>query len=62
MRIRKVLNRKIREQRDGVNIAGDINATIVGNIEEPGVSVSSVSSTNRIVQRTVPNHPKEVKK
>ena len=52
MRIRRVVQKRILQQSDGVNIAGTINAAISANINEPG-SVSEVRTrtSNRIVQR-----------
>jgi hypothetical protein len=52
MRVRKVVQKRIRHEADGVNLAGDINAAFAANISEPG-SQSHVrsSSRNRIVQR-----------
>jgi hypothetical protein len=50
MDVRKVVNRRIRHSRDGVDVVGDINAVIAANVNEPGGS-SHVSSKQRIVQR-----------
>jgi hypothetical protein len=52
MRIRRVVQKRIQEQSDGVNIAGMINAAVSANINEPG-SVTEVRTrtSNRIVQR-----------
>ncbi|TMF89466.1 MAG: hypothetical protein E6I08_04635 [Chloroflexi bacterium] len=52
MRIRKVIDRKIRSQREGLNVAGDIQGVIAANINEPGTTVVSSTSHNRIVQRS----------
>ncbi len=51
MRIRKVINEPIDVERDGVNIAGGVNAVVAANVNEPG-STTSVSSRQRIVQRS----------
>jgi hypothetical protein len=52
MNLRKVIHRRIRSARKGVNAAGDVNAVISVNTSEPG-STSHVSSRQRtrIVQR-----------
>jgi hypothetical protein len=51
MNIRKVIRKRIRHEKDGVQIAGDINAVISANVDEVG-SHSHVSSRQRIVQRS----------
>jgi hypothetical protein len=51
--IRKVIRKRIRVNRDGVQAVGDLNAVIAANVSRGGSSsVSSVSSTQRIVQRS----------
>ena len=52
MRIRKVIDKKIRSQREGVNVVGDIQGVIAANVNEPGTTVVSSTSHNRIVQRS----------
>ena len=52
MRIRKVIDKKIRSQREGINVAGDIQGVIAANVNEPGTTVVSSTSHNRIVQRS----------
>ncbi len=52
MRIRKVIDKKIRSRREGVNVAGDIQGVIAANVNEPGTTVVSSTSHNRIVQRS----------
>ncbi|HVM00312.1 MAG TPA: hypothetical protein VM324_13555 [Egibacteraceae bacterium] len=51
MRIRKVINKPIDVEREGARIAGAVNAVVAANVNEPGRSVSRVSSRQRIVQR-----------
>jgi hypothetical protein len=43
MRIHKIIRRRIREQRDGVSLASDINVAVSGNVGERG-AVTHVSS------------------
>jgi hypothetical protein len=38
MRLHKVIRRRIREQRDGVSIAGDVNVAVSGNVGEQGAT------------------------
>jgi len=48
---RKVIRKRIRHDKDGVHVVGDVNAVISTNVGRPGQS-SSVSSRQRIVQRS----------
>jgi hypothetical protein len=38
MKIHKIIRRRIREQRDGVSIAGDVNVAVSGNVGERGAT------------------------
>lgn len=51
MNLRKVIQRTLRQSKDGVNVAGGINAIVNANVNEPGESRTSVRSRTRIVQR-----------
>lgn len=51
MNIRKVIQRRIRHTGDGVDVAGDINAAISANVNEPGSSTHG-SSKQTVVQRS----------
>ena len=51
MQIRRVIRREIAERREGVDVAGGINAVVAININEPDTT-ASVSSRQRIVQRS----------
>lgn len=51
MNIRKIINRRIRHEGDGVDVVGDVNAVISANVGERGGS-SHVSSKQRVVQRS----------
>ncbi|MEA2447281.1 MAG: hypothetical protein QOK47_918 [Actinomycetota bacterium] len=52
MKFRKVINKPIRGDEDGVSVAGGVNAVVNANVNEPG-SESHVSSKQkvRVVQR-----------
>jgi hypothetical protein len=52
MKIRKIIDRRIRHSADGVDVVGDVQGVISANVNEPGGS-SHVSSSQRqrIVQR-----------
>jgi hypothetical protein len=49
--LRKVIQRTLRHSKDGVNVAGGLNAVVNANVNEPGESRTSVRSRTRIVQR-----------
>ena len=49
--VRRVIKKRIRHDKDGVHVVGDIDAVISANVGRGG-SVSSVSSRQRIVQRS----------
>jgi hypothetical protein len=51
VRLRKVIQKRIRDQRDGTDIVADLNAVVAANVREPGTSAAQVSSQNRIVQK-----------
>lgn len=38
MKLHKVIRRRIREQRDGVSVAGDVNVAVSGNVGERGAT------------------------
>lgn len=52
MRIRKVINRTIHSDEDGVQVAGAVNAVIAANVGEGGAAATAASSRQRIVQRS----------
>jgi hypothetical protein len=52
MKVRKVIRRELRHGEPGINVAGDVNAVVAANVNEPGESHTSVSSRQRIVQRS----------
>jgi hypothetical protein len=43
MRLHKIIKRRIREQRNGVSLASDVNVAVSGNVGERG-AVTHVSS------------------
>ena len=51
MRFKKLISEPIDKEADGVHVTGGINAVVSANVNEPGSSVTSVSSKQRIVQR-----------
>jgi hypothetical protein len=51
MNIRKVIQRRIRHASDGVDVAGDVNAAVSANVNEPG-QTTHVSSKQTVVQRS----------
>jgi hypothetical protein len=51
VKIRKVIAEERSHNKDGVSVAGGVNAVIAANVNEPH-SKTSVSSRRRIVQRS----------
>jgi hypothetical protein len=51
MRFSKLIQRRIRRQGKGVDLVGDVNAAIAGNVGERG-GTTRTSSSQRIVQRS----------
>jgi hypothetical protein len=51
MRFTKFIQRRIRKQGNGVDVAGDVNAAIAANVGERGAQTRA-SSSQRIVQRS----------
>jgi hypothetical protein len=52
MKFNKVIRKRIEHSKDGVNVAGAIDAAIAVNVNESGTSHSSVHSDTPIVQRS----------
>ena len=52
MNLRKIVQRRIRKEADGVGVAADVNAAVAANVNEPGPSHTHVSTRQRIVQRS----------
>jgi hypothetical protein len=51
MKLRKVIQKHLRRDGDGVSVAGGLNAVVSAAVNEPGRSETSVHSHTRIVQR-----------
>lgn len=51
MRFAKVVKRRIRKHSNGVDLGGDVNAAVAGNVGERG-GKTHVSGSQRIVQRS----------
>jgi hypothetical protein len=52
VKIRKLIQRRLRHEREGMNVSGDVNAAISANVNEPGPSRTHVSTRQRVVQRS----------
>jgi hypothetical protein len=53
MNFRHIISKRIRRNRDGVQIAGDVNAVVSANVGERGSSTHvSSRQTSRVVQRS----------
>jgi hypothetical protein len=51
VRLRKVIQRHIRRDADGVSVAGGLQAIVSANVGEPGTTETKTRSHTRIVQR-----------
>ena len=51
MKLRKVIQKHLRRDADGVSAAGGLNAVVSASVNEPGRTETSVRSHTRIVQR-----------
>ena len=51
MKFNKIIQRKVRRNKDGVNVAADVTAAITANVNESGSRHTHVSSHQRVVQR-----------
>jgi hypothetical protein len=51
MELSKVLHRRIRHSKDGVNVVADVNVAVTGAVGEQG-GKTSVSSRQTVVQRS----------
>ena len=52
MKLQSIISRRLRGSREGVDVAGDVNAVVSANVGELGPSRTHVSSRQRIVQRS----------
>jgi hypothetical protein len=50
MKLHKILRRRIREQRDGVSVASDVNVAISGNVGERGATTRVSSRQDAAAQ------------
>jgi hypothetical protein len=59
--IRKVIQRRIRLSREGVDVAGDVNAVISANVgrDRSTTSVSSKQRTGGVDERRTPEEAQE---
>ena len=52
VKVRKLIQRRLRHENEGMNVSGDVNAAISANVNEPGPSRTHVSTRQRVVQRS----------
>jgi hypothetical protein len=57
MKLHKIIRRRIREQRDGVSVAGDVNVAVSGNVGERGAT-TQVSSRQDATAREKESKPR----
>ena len=58
MKVRKLIQERIRHSSDGVNVVGDVNAAVAANVNEPGPTHTHVSTRQRVVHRSGGQAPK----
>ena len=51
VKLRKVIQQRIRKDADGVSLAGGIDAVVSANVNEPGTTRTSTRKKTRIVQQ-----------
>jgi hypothetical protein len=51
VKLRKVIQKRLRREADGVSVAGSLDAVVLANVNEQGRSATNVRSHSRIVQR-----------
>ena len=52
IKFQKVIRKRLDRSEDGISVAGELNAAISANVNEPGVTKTDVRSTSKVVQRT----------
>lgn len=53
MQLNRIVSRRIRRSKDGVNIVADVNVAVAGSLDEPGATTrTSSSSRQTVVQRS----------
>jgi hypothetical protein len=52
VKVRKVIQRRLRHEGKGINVVGDVNAAVSANVNEPGPTHTHVSTRQRVVQRS----------
>jgi len=51
MKLHKIIKRRVREEKDGVSVAGDVNVAVSGNVGERN-AVTHVSSRQQATADT----------
>ena len=57
MRIRKVVNRRLRRSSPGEQVVGEVQATVAVNLGEPGEARTSTEQHVHVVQRSTGRPP-----
>lgn len=52
MKLHKIIRRRIREERDGASLAGDINVAVSGNVGERGATTHVSSRQQAAADQT----------
>jgi hypothetical protein len=51
MKLRKVIEKRLRHEGHGLHVGGNVNAVIAANVNESGRAKTRVSSRQHVVQR-----------
>jgi hypothetical protein len=52
MKLHKIIRRRIRQERDGVSLTGDINVAVSGNVGERGATTHVSSQQQAAADQT----------
>jgi len=52
VRVNRIVQKRVRHSRDGVNVVGDVNAAITSNVGEGGTTSSRLVTRQSIAQRS----------
>jgi len=52
MKLHKIIRRRIREERDGISLASDVNVAVSGNVGERGATTHVSSRQQAVADQT----------
>ena len=51
-KVSRTIQKRIRREGEGIDLAVDVNAAVAGTVNEPGRTTTSVSSRQTVIQRS----------